>query len=45
MVEILSASYVQVMITQLNGFYGFFNDCFQFTHFPCDDWENVYTLS
>ena len=19
--------------------------CFQFTHFPCDDWENVYTLS
>ena len=19
--------------------------CFQFTHFPCDDWENIYTLS
>ena len=19
--------------------------CFQFTHFPCDDWENLYTLS
>ena len=19
--------------------------CFQFTHFPCDDWENKYTLS
>ena len=19
--------------------------CFQFTHFPCDDWENMYTLS
>ena len=18
--------------------------CFQFTHFPCDDWENIYTL-
>ena len=19
--------------------------CFQFAHFPCDDWENIYTLS
>ena len=19
--------------------------CFPFTHFPCDDWENIYTLS
>ena len=19
--------------------------CFQFNHFPCDDWENIYTLS
>ena len=19
--------------------------CFQFTHFPCDDWDNIYTLS
>ena len=19
--------------------------CFQLTHFPCDDWENIYTLS
>ena len=19
--------------------------CFQFTHFPCDDWGNIYTLS
>ena len=19
--------------------------CFQFIHFPCDDWENIYTLS
>ena len=19
--------------------------CFQFTHFPCEDWENIYTLS
>ena len=19
--------------------------CFQFPHFPCDDWENIYTLS
>ena len=19
--------------------------CFQFTHFPCDDWENIYTFS
>ena len=19
--------------------------CFQFTHFPCDNWENIYTLS
>ena len=19
--------------------------CFQFSHFPCDDWENIYTLS
>ena len=19
--------------------------CFQFTHFPCDEWENIYTLS
>ena len=19
--------------------------CFQFTHFSCDDWENIYTLS
>ena len=19
--------------------------CFQFTHFPCDDWESIYTLS
>ena len=19
--------------------------CFQFTHFPCDDWENIHTLS
>ena len=29
----------QLFITQCGAV------CFQFTHFPCDDWENIYTLS
>ena len=42
--DILSGVWVRLSILVIHyTIYGAV--CFQFTHFPCDDWENIYTLS
>ena len=42
---ILSSVWVRLSISSQLSIIQYVGLCFQFTHFPCDNWENIYTLS
>ena len=43
LIIIIVQTYLKTL--NLSDIYNMWAVCFQFTHFPCDDWENRYTLS